>query len=576
MTSSFAELFTESTQKRNLEEGSDLLVQVLDINENFVTVSAALKSDARIPAEEFMNSSREIEVKVGDTIEVEIELLEDGRGETVLSRRNARRKNIWRQIEHALENDDGTVEGTIQNRVRGGFSVALEGVRAFLPGSLADVLPAPTMDEMLIGQTMQFKPIKINRRRNSVVLSRRAVIERNMQNLTSGEALKKLEVDMRVTGTVRAIVDYGAFLEIEPGIFGLLHITDMSWRHTSNITELMKIGDTMETVILRIDEERGRISLGAKQLQPDPWEYFERQHPVGSRTFGKVTKIMGYGVFVEIGDQLQGLVHTSEMSWSRRSLNPETLAAVGDEVEVMILGIDRERRRISLGMKQCRNNPWKEFATAYRKGDKIKCSVCSISEFGIFMKLPGDIEGLVYLADISYDKKGEEAIRDYEKGQELETIILSIDPERERIGLGIKQLEDEQFNQFTSEHGKGSPLKVRISEIREKGAIVEVLPQGLRGFLPIGEITTTRVNNINDHLKVGETHDAVLLIDADERNKHHNRIIVSLKTQQHQPEKAGEKTEAAEKKQSTSSLGALVQAELDKSQQKQVSESENA
>lgn len=570
MTSSFAELFTEATQQRNLEEGTDLLVQVLDINDNFVTVSAALKSDARIPVEEFMNNNREVEVKVGDTIEVEIELLENGRGETILSRRNARRKNIWRQIEHAAESDDSVVEGTIQNRVRGGFSVALEGVRAFLPGSLADVFPAPAMDDMLIGKTMEFKPIKINRRRNSVVLSRRAVIERNMQNLTSGEALKKLEVGMQVSGAVRAIVDYGAFLEIESGIFGLLHITDMSWRHTSNIAELMKIGDSVDTVILRIDEERGRISLGAKQLQPDPWEYFERQHPVGSRTFGTVTKIMGYGVFVEIGDQLQGLVHTSEMSWSRRSLNPETLTAVGAEVEVMILGIDRERRRISLGMKQCHNNPWKEFATAYRKGDKIKCTVCSISEFGIFMKLPGDIEGLVYLTDISYDKKGEDAIRSYEKDQEVETVILSIDPERERIGLSIKQVGDEQFEQFTNEHGKGSPLKIRISEIREKGAMVDVLPQELRGFLPIGEIADTRVNNISDHLKVGDTCDAVL-IDTDERSKHHSRIIVSLKTQNHQPDsKPAEKTEG-EKKPSATSLGALVQAKLEESQSKEKS-----
>lgn len=563
----FSELFEEAIKQRNLEEGSDLLVQILDINENFVIVGAALKSEARIPVDEFMNSEQEIEVKVGDTVEVEIELLENGMGETVLSRRNARRKSIWRQIEHAMDSEDEVVEGTIQSRVRGGFSVAMDGVRAFLPGSLADVFPIPVADEMLIGKTLQFKPIKVNRRRNSVVLSRRAVIERNMQN-NAGELLREYEIGTRVTGAVRAIVDYGAFVEIRDGLFGLLHVTDMSWRHTNNITDLMNIGDEVETVILRIDDKRNRISLGMKQLQPDPWEYFERAHPVGSRTFGKVTKIMDYGVFVEIEDQLQGLVHTSEMSWSRRSQQPAALVKVGDEVEVMILDVNRERRRISLGMKQCQQNPWQEFGVAYRRGDKITCKVNSISEFGIFMELPGEIEGLVYLADISYEMRGEDAIRQYQKGQEVEVVILSIEPERERIGLGIKQLDDEKFNRFTEENAKGAALKVKVTEIKEKGAVVNIQPHDLRGFIPIGEIAEERIKSVADHLKVGDERDAAL-IDVDERQK---RIILSLKTQavHHIPDSAQQ-----EAKPSGTSLGALVQAKLDESQQRQERDADN-
>ncbi|MCH9757534.1 MAG: 30S ribosomal protein S1 [Proteobacteria bacterium] len=563
MTSqSFSELFESSIQQRNLEEGTDLLAQVLDVNENYVTVSAALKSDARIAVDEFYNSNQEVEVQIGDTVEVEIELLENGMGNTVLSRRNARRKSIWRQIEHAMESEGEVVEGTIQSRVRGGFSVAMDGVRAFLPGSLADVFPAPAIDDMLIGKTMQFKPIKIHRRRNSVVLSRRAVIESSMQNVTSSELLAKYEIGTRVTGTVRAIVDYGAFIEITEGVFGLLHVTDMSWRHTNNITEIMNMGDEVEAIVLRIDEERGRISLGVKQLQPDPWEYFERAHPVQSRTFGKITKVVDYGIFVEIENQLQGLVHTSEMSWSRRSIHPSSMVAVGDEIEVMILEVDRERRRISLGMKQCQNNPWQEFATAYRKGNKINCKVRSISEFGIFMELPGDIEGLVYLADISYDIKGDEAIRQYQKGQEVEAIILSIEPERERIGLGIKQLGDENFNDFSKNNLKGAALKISVVELKEKGAIVNIASHNLRGFLPIGEIAEEHITNIGSHLKIGDEHDAVLL-DLDERSK---RIIVSLKAKDRRVrEKLIQESKPAAS--TATSLGALVQAKLEESQQ---------
>lgn len=549
----FSQLFEESKEQRDLQEGSNLLVQVLDINENFVTVGAALKSDGRIPTEEFLDSNNELEIKVGDNIEVEIELLENGMGETVLSRHNARRKSVWRKIEDAMEND-GILEGVIQSRVRGGFSVALEGLRAFLPGSLADVYPTPMLDEMLIGKTQQFKPIKINRRRNSVVLSRRAVIERNSAN--APDLLARFQEDMRVTGRVRTLVDYGAFIEIGEGAFGLLHITDMSWKHTSDITQLMKEGDEIETVILRIDRARNRISLGRKQLLPNPWEFFERRHPVNSRTFGKVSKILDYGIFVEIDGELQGLVHTSEMSWSKRSINPSTMVDIGDEVEVMILEIDQTRRRVSLGMKQCQNNPWQEFATAYRKNDKIIGVIRSINEHGIFVGLPGDIEGLVRMADISYDEKPEEAMQNYQKEQEIEAMVLSIEPERERVALGIKQVGDEKFNSFAEGHLVKADLKIKIISIEEKGANIETVPDGVRGWLPIREISEEHIDNVSSRLKEGEEHDAILL-----ETKHRSKsVIVSLKERSR---KNREQIMQAQKGgQATTKLGALLQAKL--------------
>ena len=551
----FSELFEESFRQRNLKEGADLLVQVLDINENYVTVSAALKSDARIPTEEFIDNNNNLEVNIGDMTEVEIDLLENGMGETVLSRSNARRKNAWRAIEQAMENE-GTVEGVVQSRVRGGFFVALDGLRAFLPGSLADAFPSASLGENLIGQKLQFRPIKASRRRNSVVLSRRAVIERNMLNGKDPEKIAKFEKGTRIIGKVRAIVDYGAFLEIGEGIYGLLHITDMSWKHTNAITDLMNIGDEIETVVLRVDVERGRVSLGCKQLQPDPWEYFERSHPVGSRAFGKVSKILDYGIFVEIDGELQGLVHTSEMSWSRRNVHPSKQVNIGDEVEVMILEIDQQRHRISLGIKQCKNNPWQEFATAYRKNDKIVCKINSINEYGIFMELPGNIEGLVRINDLSYEEKAEEAVRHYRKGQEVETIILSIDTERERIGLGIKQLKDQKFDTFNENYLRGAVVNIKITSLEEKGASIVVLPDDIRGFLPIREIAEERIDNVAAHLKEGDTHEAILIdIDKDKR-----RAIVSLKACER---KAREKIMQKKKGgHATTPLGALLQARL--------------
>lgn len=521
----FAEMFEKNKGERDLREGNDLIVRVLDINENFVTVDAALKSEARIPTEEFFNSDNEVDIQVGDTVEVEIGLLEDGMGQTRLSRRNTRRKGTWKQLEAAMEGTE-TVEGKVESRVRGGYTVALDGLRAFLPSSLADAFPSASVDDTLVGQTLRFKPIKINPRRHSVVLSRRAVVDSELLN-SNENAVANLQEGQRISGKVKAIVEYGAFVEVVPRVFGLLHITDMSWKHTADISTIMKQGDEVEVVILKVDRERGRISLGRKQLQPDPWDYFERTHPVGTRTFGKVTRILDYGVFVEIADELHGLVHTSEMAWSRSMTHPSKFVKEGDEVEVMVLETNRERRRISLGMKQCKPNPWHEFATAYRKGDKITCKVHSISEYGMFMELPGEIEGLVWMGDISAEQKGEVAIQKYSKGQELETIILAIDPDRERIGLGIRQLDDEKLNQFCLETPKGALLRAKVVSIEDnnKGAVVMIEPEQIRAFLPVGEIAEERVKQVSDHLKVDEELE-VALITADMRSR---RVVVSVK-----------------------------------------------
>ena len=567
-TENFPALFEELNSQRKLQEGGDMLAQVLSINENFVIVSAALKSDARIAIDEFMDNDNELEVKVGDMVEVEVELLENGMGETVLSRRNARRKQVWRTIEEAMTGD-GVVQGFVQNRVRGGYAVSLEGIRAFLPGSLAGIFPAAALDNMLVGKSHEFKPIKVNRRRNTVVLSRRAVIERNMLKSNDDGLLANFEKDMRVVGTVRAITDYGAFLEISEGVYGLLHITDMSWKHTSSITDVMNIGDEVETIVLRVDAERGRISLGRKQLQPDPWEYFERLHPVGARVFGKVTKILDYGFFVEVESELQGLVHTSEMLWSRRQVHPSKVVEIGEEVEVMVLEIDHQRRRISLGLKQCKSNPWQEFSAAYRKGDKIKCKVSSVNSYGIFMELPGDIEGLVHMSEVSYEGGEEDVFYQYRKGQEVEVVILFIEVDRERIGLGIKQMDDEKYETFFSEHLKGADLQVKIIELTEKGAKVEIVPDGIGGYLPISEVSEARVEALGDYLKVGDVRD-VALVDVDERNR---RAIVSIKARDRkQREKLMHEKKTGGKASSTT-LGALLQAKLDETAQKKEADS---
>ncbi len=550
----FAELFEEFAKQRRLAEGTDLLAQVRDINDNYVVVNAGLKSEAHIPREEFQDGNGGLEVAVGDEVEVEIELLENGRGETVLSRRNTRQKQAWRRVKEAMDNE-GVLPGVVSARVRGGYSVSLDGLRAFLPGSLVDIFPQSD-PAALVGSSIEVRPIKINQARKSLVVSRRAVIERAMLEVKDNNLMEKVAEGARFTGAVRAVVEYGAFIEVASGIYGLLHITDVSWKHTTNIHNVLAVGDEIEVVVLSVDGEKGRISLGMKQLQPNPWEFFDRLHPIGSRIFGKVTRVLEYGIFVELEEGVQGLVHSSEMSWTRKNPNPAKLYAEGGEVEVMILEIDKDRRRISLGIKQCAPNPWREFSVAYRKGDKITGKVRSINEFGIFIELPGGIDGLVRMSELSYDSPGEEAAREYKKGQEVEVAVLTIDTERERISLSVKQTENTGFEAFSGGHLRGDMVRGKILSVGEKDAKV-ILEGDVRAVLPIGEISEQRVENISDFVKEGEEHEFVLLKN-DMRNM---QALVSIKERNRQVrEKALQ--ERKEQAPPRSTFGAMLRAKI--------------
>lgn len=549
----FSRCFEEFIKDREVREGEDLTAKVAERSGDFFILQASgvLKSEARVPVEEFLTDDGEMEVNPGDDIgvDVELEMLDNGRGDTLLSRRNTRRKQAWQKIQDAFDGD-GIIEGVIQSRVKGGFSVMCDNVRAFLPWSLVDVFPVSD-PASLLGTRQQFKAIKINNSKHSVVVSRRALLEKEMLEGKDGEASGAFAEGGQVRGVVRAIVDYGAFVEIRSGVFGLLHITDLSWRHINTVDEAVKIGDEIDVVILRVDTEKGRISLGMKQLQPDPWDYFHRTYPVSSRVFGKIVKMMEFGMFVEIGDGVQGLVHSSEVSWRRKDSNWDNLYKNGDEVEVMVLEIDRDRRRISLGIKQCQPNPWQDFATAYRKGDKVKGVIRSINEHGLFVELPGEIEGLVRPANVSYENE-EEAMREYDKGAEVETVVLSIDVEKERIGLGIKQLADGDFETFRENTLKGSLVRGTVMEISGKGGANISLGPNIRAFLPISEVSEERVESAADVVKVGDETEFVL-IDIDEKNR---RAIVSLK------EKNRTDRDKRKTSQPTTKLGALLKAKL--------------
>ncbi len=554
----FSELFEDFAKQRRLEEGTDLLAQVRAINDKYVIVNAGLKSEAHIPLDEFHDGDSSLEVSVGDEVEVEIELLENGRGETVLSRRNTRRKQAWRNVEDALENE-GTLECVVTGRVRGGYSVSMDGLRAFLPGSLVDIFPQADVSG-IIGKRMEVRPIKVNKVRNSLVVSRRAVIEHDMLDIKDDSVAGAIEAGARFRGSVRAIVEYGAFVEISPGVYGLLHITDISWKHTTSITDVLSVGDETEVVVLSVDRDKGRVALGMKQLQPNPWEFFDRAHPVGSRMFGKVTRVLEYGIFVEVEDGVQGLVHSSEMSWTRKNPNPIKLYSVGDEAEVMVLDIDAKRRRISLGIKQCMPNPWQDFAAAYRKGDRVKGTVRSISEFGIFIELLGGIDGLARMGELSYDMSGEEAVRAYKKGQEVEMVVLDINADRERISLSAKQLANTGFDAFVGRHLHGSLVKGVIAAVVEKGAQVK-LEGDVRGFLPISEISETHVENVGDFVKAGEEHEFVL-IDNDMNNM---QAVVSLREKERRVrDKAMQERKTAPPK---NTLGAMLQAKIRESEE---------
>jgi small subunit ribosomal protein S1 len=499
MTESFAQLFEESLANQRFRPGQILNGLVIEVGQDYVIVNAGLKSEAVISIDQFKNEKGEIEVVAGDEVEVALDSVEDGSGETRLSREKAKRARTWTRLETAF-NEQQVVTGIINGRVKGGFTVEIENVRAFLPGSLVDVRPVRD-PSYLEGKVLEFKVIKLDQKRNNVVVSRRAVVEQEYSAERSA-LLDNLAEGSVVKGTVKNLTDYGAFVDLG-GIDGLLHITDMAWKRVKHPSEVVKVGDEIDVRILKFDRERQRVSLGIKQLGADPWQNIARRYPPNTRIWGKVTNIADYGCFVEIEEGVEGLVHVSEMDWTNKNVNPAKVVHVGQETEVMVLDIDEERRRISLGLKQCKPNPWKEFSENFNRDDRVSGQIKSITDFGIFIGLSGGIDGLVHLSDISWDVPGEEAVRNYQKGQTIEAVVLSIDPERERISLGIKQMAKDPFSAFIAQHPKGSVVKGVVREVDAKGAIID-LPGAVEGYLRASELARDRVEDARTVLKVGD------------------------------------------------------------------------
>ncbi|AHK79162.1 30S ribosomal protein S1 [Ectothiorhodospira haloalkaliphila] len=528
MTESFAQMLEESMASTQMRPGSILHGTVIDIRNDMVVVNAGLKSEGVIPIEQFYNDKGEVEIQVGDEVEVALETPEDGFGETRMSREKAKRAKAWERLEEAMEKDE-TISGMISGKVKGGFTVELGDIRAFLPGSLVDVRPVRDT-AYLEGKELEFKLIKLDRRRNNVVVSRRAVVEKEYS--AEREALlQNLQEGMMLTGIVKNLTDYGAFLDLG-GIDGLLHITDMAWKRVKHPSEVVNIGDEINVKVLKFDRERNRVSLGLKQLGEDPWENITRRYPVSTRLFGKITNITDYGCFVEVEDGVEGLVHVSEMDWTNKNVNPAKVVTVGEEVEVMILDIDEERRRISLGMKQCQPNPWDEFAAMHNKGEKVTGVIKSITDFGIFVGLDGGIDGLVHLSDLSWNMPGEEAVRNFRKGEEIDAVVLSVDPERERISLGLKQLDKDPFSNFVAEHSKGSIVKGVIKEVDAKAAIID-LGDGVDGVLRASELSRDRVEDARTMLNVGEQIDAKF-VGVDRKNRTVSLSIKAKETDEEQ------------------------------------------
>jgi small subunit ribosomal protein S1 len=499
MTESFAELFEQSLANQRIRPGMILTGLVVDVTPDVVIVNVGLKSEAVIPLEQFKNERGELEVKTGDSVEVALDSVEDGTGETRLSREKAKRARTWTRLEEAF-NKSEIVTGIITGRVKGGFTVEIDNVRAFLPGSLVDVRPVRDTS-YLENKPLEFKVIKLDQKRNNVVVSRRAVVEQEFSAERSA-LMENLQEGAVVRGSVKNLTDYGAFVDLG-GIDGLLHITDMAWKRVKHPSEVVKVGDEIDVRILKFDRERSRVSLGLKQLGADPWENISRRYPPHTRVFGKVTNIADYGAFVEIEDGVEGLVHVSEMDWTNKNVNPAKVVHTGQEVEVMVLDVDEERRRISLGLKQCNANPWKEFAENYNRGDKVSGQIKSITDFGIFIGLPGNIDGLVHLSDISWDMPGEEAVRNYSKSQQLEAMVLSIDPERERISLGVKQLAKDPFSAYIAENPKGTIVKGVVKDVDARGAVID-LGNGIEGQLRASELGRDRVEDARAVLKPGD------------------------------------------------------------------------
>jgi small subunit ribosomal protein S1 len=527
MSESFAALFEESLTKTKMSAGAMLMGTVIDIENDMVIVSTNSKSEGVIPKWQFLNNNGELEVAIGDEIEVSLELFEDGLGATLLSRDKAKKNKAWSELENAFEKE-ATIIGQINGKVRGGFTVAVGALRAFLPGSLVDVRPIRDAD-FLFNKDLEFKVIKIDQKRNNVVLSRRAVVEKEY-SAEREELLKTLEEGATVVGVVKNLTDYGAFIDLG-GIDGLLHITDMAWRRVRHPSECVEIGQEIKVKVLKYDKDKNRVSLGMKQMGEDPWQNIARRYPAGTRVFGKVNNLTDYGCFVEIEEGVEGLVHVSEMDWTNKNINPSKLVQLGDEVEIMVLEIDEDRRRISLGMKQCKANPWDEFAATHNKGDKISGKIKSITDFGIFIGLDGGIDGLVHMSDISWADDGEASVRDFKKGDELETVILAVDSERERISLGIKQLEQDPFQNFLAKNEKGSLVKGVVKEVDAKGAII-TLADHVEGYLRASEIQRDRVEDARTLLKEGDKVEAKF-IGVDKKSK---SISLSIKAKDHDEE----------------------------------------
>ncbi|MDN2662873.1 30S ribosomal protein S1 [Psychromonas sp. B3M02] len=528
MMESFAELFEESLQQVETRPGTIVKGTIVRISNNLVFVDAGLKSEAAIPVEEFKNAAGEVEVEVGDVCDVALDAVEDGFGETKLSREKAKRHEAWIQLEKAYE-DQETVIGVINGKVKGGFTVELNGIRAFLPGSLVDVRPVRDTAH-LENKDIEFKVIKLDQKRNNVVVSRRAVIETE-NSVERDELLENLQEGQEVKGIVKNLTDYGAFVDLG-GVDGLLHITDMAWKRVKHPSEIVTVGEEINVKILKFDRERTRVSLGLKQLGEDPWVAIAKRYPESTRLTGKVTNLTDYGCFVEIEEGVEGLVHVSEMDWTNKNIHPSKVVNLGDMAEVMVLDIDEERRRISLGLKQCKANPWEEFSSTHDKGQKVSGKIKSITDFGIFIGLDGNIDGLVHLSDISWEVEGEKAVLDYKKGDEIEAVVLQVDPERERISLGIKQIAADPFNNYLAEFKKGAIVTGTISEVDAKGATV-TLTEGVEGYIRVADISRDRIEDASTVLKAGESVEAKY-VGVDRKNR---VISLSIKAKDEADEK---------------------------------------
>jgi len=557
MSESFAELFEESLKDIEMKSGSIVTGTVIDIDSDWVTVHAGLKSEGVIARQEFVNEQGEFEINIGDEVKVALDTVEDGFGETKLSREKAKRAETWMVLEKAFDNNEA-VMGVINGKVKGGFTVDVNTVRAFLPGSLVDVRPIRDADH-LMNKELEFKLIKLDQKRNNVVVSRRAVLE-SVNSAERDELLSNLQEGQSVTGIIKNLTDYGAFVDLG-GVDGLLHITDMSWKRIKHPSEIVEVGQEIEVKVLKFDRDRNRVSLGLKQLGEDPWVEIKNRYPENAKVKAVVTNLTDYGCFAELEEGVEGLVHVSEMDWTNKNIHPSKVVQLGDEIEVMVLDIDEERRRISLGLKQCQQNPWDAFAESYKKGDRISGNIKSITDFGIFIGLDGEIDGLVHLSDISWDEPGEQAVRQYTKGDKIDTVILSIDPERERISLGIKQLSDDPFAHYAAENDKGSVVTGKVVSVDAKEAIIN-LAEGIDGVLKASDISRDRIEDARTVLNEGDEVEA-MIVGLDRKNR---ALTLSIKAKEIKEEKdsIAQHNKQTGNAASPATVGDLIKAQMEK------------